>query len=397
MLDLAVIASQIRTFTQDQTAAQPLVQDALRVARARLEATKTRHTELQVRIIGSRTSWLVARLREEPCLVISAPGVPDVHTVYASDSSQIVTDRHEIALCYLLNVGLITLHYSPDAHAVLTSRPILAHPDESLLDDFPQETAAISPRRLGLRRQLSEYEALAELAETQDAEIPAVALFDGSLILWQLDTESPEFRSDTLNALTAYWEAFRECRVPIVGYISLPGSRDVLNALRVSACPHPQSRCESYCPDSVKRHADYVPPPCAGTERITDEELFALMLKPGERSAVFESAAKILEAYSETQKIDFYYLHTGFEIARVEIPRWVADDPELLNRTHALCLDQAYKGNGYPVALAEAHEQAMIRGPERDVFFYLMECRMAEFGLPVRTTRKALSKRARRV
>ena len=317
--------------------------------------------------------------------------------MFASDSSQIVTDRHEIALCYLLNVGLITINYNPEASAVLTSRPILAHPDESLLDDFPQETAAISPRRLGLRRQLSEYEALAELAETQDTSVPAVALFDGSLILWQLDNESPAFRLETLNALTAHWEGFRESRVPVVGYISLPGSRDVLNALRVSACDKPQALCEKYCPDSVKQHSEYVAPYCAGTERITDEELFALILKPGERSAVFESAAKILESYPDTQKIGFFYLHTGFEIARVEIPRWVADDPELLNRTHALCLDQAFKGNGYPVALAEAHEQAMIRGPERDVFFYLMECRMAEFGLPVRTTRKALSKRARRV
>ncbi len=397
MLDLAVIASQIRNFTQDQVAALPLMQDALRLAQTRLRETQNRKTELAARIQSSRTSWLVARLREEPSLVVSAPSVPEIHTVFASDSSQIVTDRHEIALCYLLNVGLITIHYCPDAQAVLTSRPILAHPDESLLDDFPQETAAISPRRLGIRRQLCEFEALAELAEAQDPEIPAVALFDGSLILWQLDTETPQFRKDTLDALTAYWEAFRECRVPVAGYISLPGSRDVLNALRVSVCPHPHSRCEEYCPDSVKRHVEYIAPPCAGTERITDEELFALVLQPGQRSAVFESSTKILETYQESQKIGFFYLHTGFEIARVEIPRWVADDPELLNRTHALCLDQAYKGNGYPVALAEAHEQAMIRGPERDVFFYLMECRMAEFGLPVRTTRKALSKRARRV
>jgi hypothetical protein len=397
MLDLAVIASQIRGFTQDQLSLLPVRHDALQEARNRLKRTPSEWETLQARIAASRTSWLVARLRESPSLVVAAPSIPDACTVFACDSSQIVTDRHDIALCYLLNVGLISLHYNPDAYAELTSRPILAQPDENLLDDFPQETAAISPRRLGIRRQLSEFQALSELAAQHDPHVPAIALFDGSPILWTLSSETPKFRTDTLAELFTHWEAFRLVGIPLAGYVSLPASRDVLNALRVSVCPHPQAHCEMYCPESVKPRAEYIPPPCAGTERITDAELFALVLQPGERSAVFESAATILDSYPPEQKIGFFYLNTGFEIARVEIPRWVADDPEMLAQTHALCLDQARKGDGYPVALAEAHEQALIRAPERDVFFYLMECRMAEHGLPIRTTRKALSKRTPRI
>lgn len=39
-------------------------------------------------------------------------------------------------------------------------------------------------------------------------------------------------------------------------------------------------------------------------------------------------------------------------------------------------LDQACKGNGYPVAIAEAHEQAVVKGPDRD-FFYLLINKLA--------------------
>ena len=60
----------------------------------------------------------------------------------------------------------------------------------------------------------------------------------------------------------------------------------------------------------------------------------------------------------------------------MEIPEWVGRDSSLLELVHSVCIDQIRKGDGYPVALAEAHELAVVRGAERDVFFAIMQERM---------------------
>jgi NurA-like 5'-3' nuclease len=79
-------------------------------------------------------------------------------------------------------------------------------------------------------------------------------------------------------------------------------------------------------------------------------------------------------------------------VARVEFPRWVAEPPGWLDRLHALLTSQIEKGGGYPVALMEAHEQAVVRGSERDLFYQLLEERMTARGWQPRRSAKNLSK-----
>jgi hypothetical protein len=55
------------------------------------------------------------------------------------------------------------------------------------------------------------------------------------------------------------------------------------------------------------------------------------------------------------------------------MPIWVATNPTLLDLVHAIAYDQAQKGMGYPVALAEAHQHAVVRGAERDLFYNMVE------------------------
>jgi hypothetical protein len=64
------------------------------------------------------------------------------------------------------------------------------------------------------------------------------------------------------------------------------------------------------------------------------------------------------------------YVHAGAEIARVEFPAWV--DPPGLERLAACVADQIRKGMGYPVALAEAHEQAVVKASDRRAFLDLV-------------------------
>ena len=401
MLDFSQIFPQITAFTSGRVNALDSLNAALSEATRRLRDSDPDWERTREKIARSKTSWLLAKWREAPDVRIGAPNFHEVYTALAADGSQIVADRHDIALCYVLNVGLIILRYGTGERAVLTSRPILCDVDDDLLEAQEGDAEIIAPRRLGLRRQMLEIAELAELSaqitEGKKERPPALALFDGSLILWTLEGETEEFRHKTLADFAQSMAVARSNRVPIAGYVSVPQSRDVVNALRIFVCPHENPHCERLCPNSRKPKPEYVAPGCAGTERITDAVLFWERLNKGERSAVFGSSSKILNHYAEADRICFFYLHVGAEVARIEIPAWVAEDAELLAQTHALCFDQAQKGDGYPVALAEAHEQAIIRNTERDTFFHLMARDFVQRELPLGGTQKSLSKRSRRV
>jgi hypothetical protein len=80
-------------------------------------------------------------------------------------------------------------------------------------------------------------------------------------------------------------------------------------------------------------------------------------------------------------RIYFCYVHVGTEVARIEVPQWVAENSALLHQALSLTLAQVNKGFGYPVALAEAHNQAVVRGGDRARFFALLEQQMIRAGL----------------
>ena len=86
-------------------------------------------------------------------------------------------------------------------------------------------------------------------------------------------------------------------------------------------------------------------------------------------------------------------MHMGFEIARIEMPYWVAQDDVLLEQVLGIIQDQAIKGNGYPVSLAEAHEQAVIKSSERQQFFSLLQKMHIKHNRRMPISQKSLKKR----
>jgi hypothetical protein len=209
---------------------------------------------------------------------------------------------------------------------------------------------------------------------------------DGSLILWQLESKPQDYQQASRKEFLSYLEQMRQRRIPVCGYISRPRSRDVLNALRVGLCPETAPDCDR-CPYT---HLPQLP--CAEIEGISDRRLFAQLLQPGERTQVFDSSSRILASYGE-HRIGFFYLHVGSEIVRIEVPRWVASDPGLLNLVHAVAYDQADKGMGYPVTLAEAHQHAVVRGTDRDLFYDMITTILLRRGVRTAISPKNLHKR----
>ena len=77
----------------------------------------------------------------------------------------------------------------------------------------------------------------------------------------------------------------------------------------------------------------------------------------------------------------------------MELPLWAAENPALVDFTHAAVYDQCRRSNGYPVALMEAHEQAVVSPAESRDFWRLANKLLQGEGLPVQESAKAISKR----
>ncbi|MBD1909538.1 MULTISPECIES: DNA double-strand break repair nuclease NurA [unclassified Leptolyngbya] len=405
MLDLVKLARQMQDIGQHLNDEAAATRQRLDRAQQFLQEARGRQAEL----VNLRQMWgdrlgFSAAIPQEPldtCIPL-APAPPN-HTVLATDGSQIAPSHHEIAYCYLINVGRIVLHYGQNRHPLLDSLPEIFYRPEDLYSS--RQWGISTEEWMGYRRTASEATVLAELAaaEMEGRELrqeslrveeraggqkteampsppppaslsPTLAMVDGSLTHWFLDPLPAEARDRILLPILDAWETLRLLRVPLVGYLSAARSGESLNFLRLHTCPKDQPDCQSYCPGQT----DIAP--CQVFAPLRDTALWGIVLKPGQRSAIWRSSARILDYYDH-HRTYFCYVHMGSEIARVEFPAWVAEDAELLNAALSLTMTQVDKGQGYPVALAEAHNQAVVRGGDRARFFALLEQQMIRAGL----------------
>lgn len=387
MLDLGKVSQQIsRMAAEGQQVAEDMRQ-RLDIARAQFAIESARLDAFLRKLDISKTSWLLAQVSTGLAQAYPLPARPAAVTVVASDGSQITPSHHEVVPAFLLNISTIVLHYGTGERAELTSTPTLFYRDDDLYMDYGGQRVQVAGDILGMRRTLMEFQALVQRASrAQQTNHRTCALSDGSLILWQLEGKPQDYQHAMLEQYLSYFEHARQQHMPVAGYISRPRSRDVLNTLRVGLCPEVAPNCDR-CP-----YGDLPQLPCATIEGLSDRRLFAGVLRPGERTQVFGSRSRILDAYG-AHRIGFFYLHVGAEIVRIEIPQWVAHNAALLDLVHAVAYDQAQKGMGYPVALAEAHQQAVVRGAERDVFYDMVTAVLTRRGVQADMSPKNLRKR----
>ncbi len=359
-----------------------------------------------------KVTWLVAAPAERlegdvPLLGARRPPVPvpSDYVALATDGSQIDVDRHGPAHCFLINIGGALLRYGSQHGAELFSEPHLYSRDDQMSIGDPAggiRVQAIEGPVLGIKRMVMECEALERRLRDLAAGTPVLALLDGSLVLWELSSDRyPDFvqahllEEGLLPALDGLYEQRQSGPLAFASYISRPRSTEVLNILRVAHCPHDgleTKGCDFFCGrDGVgKKECDEV------AQGLMDRDLFEQLLEPGERSAVFASQSPIVKRYGR-HRISFFYVNVGGEIARVETPQWVVDDPDAIDLLHATLLDQCRKGRGYPVALQEAHERAVVTAADRRYFWTLVEASLEEQGLGASTSEKARSKRVRSI
>ena len=354
--------------------------------------------KLQKKLANSRTTWLLAGLVDGLAGSFPVPPCPADFTVLATDGSHIDVDRHQTARCYLINIGTVLLKYGAAPDAELASYPRLYSGDTDMAiksSGTKDRDQAIEGTLLGIKRSVDECAYLATIGRSQPAGSINLALMDGSLILWGLaGKDYPDFVVEAmldkgmLEHLAAMKSLNEDRKFALASYISFPRGSDVVNVLRVAVCPRDVIDTDKTCTDCKSRECDKI-------TGIQDRDLFAASLKPGERSSLFISTSSIVKKYGDEHLIHFFYVKSDEEIARVEIPAWVAGNRELLELTHSLILDQCRRGQGYPVSLSEAHEQAVVTGADRENFWQLVELSLVEEHMPTSGSAKSQSKKTR--
>jgi hypothetical protein len=295
----------------------------------------------------------------------------------------------------LINLGTVKINYGSKPSAELETFPKLySNPEDLIISsrDDNLQREIIQGNLLDAKRSVEECRQLAEMTKSLAAGSTSIAMMDGSLILFGLENY-PRFVTDELllkgflKHLNTIKESCTERQLILASYISYPQSSHVINALKVAICPYDKADCERYCSGTKGK--------CEAISDLQDKTVFYRTLSYGERSARFINPSVIVDKYYGIHRVYFFYLRLEDEIARVEVPEWVAMRTDLLDLAHVLVLDQCRRGQGYPVALSEAHEKAVVSAMDREQFWGLVEETLIEEKLPVNTSTKSRTKRTR--
>jgi len=277
------------------------------------------------------------------------PALIEGITLIAADGSQIFADRHaEVEYC-LVNTGAIWMRYG-SAEAPVTS----IH--SNLI--YAEQLEGMSDDRLSLQRDMAERVRLLELAI--EAQTPVITLTDGPLELWTTTLEEGSVVGEFKKSLEIYLSMLRKlCELNAItaGYVDKPGADLVVRLLEVARATE----------EDIPKMKTYRP-----FRGVTDIALFKDILQPGERSAIFGIQSRSARHYQGELGLHFFYLNVGRlehpYLARVEIPRWVVEQPSMLDNLHAVLVSQCgmIGARRYPYLLHRAHETAVVSMEDKE-------------------------------
>ena len=273
------------------------------------------------------------------------PDLPQQVTVIAADGSQINPDRHAALLFSLINVGVIAIEAgsgkTPDT---------FTFSDLKYGEELYSDTGIIGEDLIALGRDLAERQKLLDLAEHYPA--PVVALTDGPVEVWGPKGGNSEAYRQTLETHLVILSRLQDRDVTLAGVVDKPGANLLVRLLEI-ADMHVED-----LKDITKK---------SSLRGVSDLWMFAQLLPPGQRSAVFGLQSSSRAHYKGGLALHFFYLNTSRDehpnLVRVEIPGWVAQNEERLNMLHATLISQCriMGARAYPYILHRAHEIAVVK------------------------------------
>ncbi len=338
-----------------------------------IEGYADRLDELRARV--NRAAEIVPNLRcavpvDEPLdRAFALPSLPEVFTIIAADGSQINPSRHARVEFCVINVGVVKMVRGSGLAPEISTQSQLLDYDAVFLPGG----GMISEGMVALKRDLREREALAELAG--EVQPPAISMTDGPLELYHEPQETAEF-TRTLDRYLEVLAQLKNRGLMTLGYVDKPGSDLIGRMLELV-----QMSDEDLGAYHQRRRR------FAG---VSDIQLVANLLKnPGDRSALFAIYSQTALRFGRDLLPHFFYLNVGISgkphLARVEVPGWVAADPDAVGLIQAVLTEQAgiLGTRPYPYVLHRAHEVAVVTLPEHQ---HVEEMIVAEFerrGIPL--------------
>ena len=315
-------------------------------------------------------------------LALDPPVHPAQLSIVAGDGSQIYPDSHGIALYYLINIGTIAFRHGSGQAPLVNTYPTVSSETES-----PSDDEIISGPVVNARRDVGELTRIADLALAESATTATVALTDGTLALWVQEKTIPEDEQDRVQRdYLQQLDRLREAQLPIGAFLSRPRSTNVTQLAYLATFDDPDKALSSVVNDRG--------PAFKG---LRDTTVLTALLQPGQRSALFEVAPAWNTTYRDRgHSIHFFYVNVGTatqpEIARIEVPVWIAQDRSAVGVLHAAIVEQCKVSPGYPYVLARAHEIAVVTNTERAEFEKMIATQLTRQGLEALPSEKAHQK-----
>jgi hypothetical protein len=318
------------------------------------------------------------------------------YTALATDGSEIDPDRHgAVDSFYVINIGEARIPYGqPHRDVRLHSTSDVKFREEDLFIVDPRDARRQVPvrdRHLDAVRTVEELRRLAALAETEAAQhgdVPVIALVDGTLLFSVLEERPRDFlRARFYGQYAEQLDRLRSADAVLAAYASRTRGIDLVALFR-ALCGTQTSACSVCGPGGA--------PGCA-LRGLSDAQLLGPLLGRWERSALFRVRSNVHDPYYGEHRVYFFLLDTGDEVARVEVPEWVALDPRKLDWVHTSLVDQCAKGLGYPAVLARADDRAVISPRDRNILDNLIRAEMARRGVHARASAKLGRKQVRTV
>ena len=288
-------------------------------------------------------------------------------TLLAADGSQILPDRHAAVQYSLVNVGAIAIRTDSG------STPEIFTDSDLLFDDeLFTETGMVTEEAIEQQRDIAERRKLLELAPNYPG--PILALTDGPMELWGAKGAGEQDYRKNLEIHKSVLSQLQARDVTVAGYVDKPSANLVIRTLEIALL----STDEEF--KNIRN--------LHRLRGVTDRWLYCF-LPAGHRSAVFGLQSGSRTHYTGDLALHFFYLNVGETghpwLVRVEIPAWVAQAPEKLNRLHATLLNQCsiMGARPYPYILHRAHEIAVVKFDEKRQVEQMLELELRAAGTEI--------------
>jgi len=369
-VDYQDIKQQIQQVASQSGQQQQAIRDRLVTARGLLAQYANELDFLRQRVEAAARQFglrVACPLREPLDFAADPPGQHARPVVLAADGSQVNPSRHDEVIFGLINVGLFRM-----APGESPGEAVAGHlfSDDEL---YPAQGGMISEDLVALKRDLKERNFLLQKAGLEQG--PVLALVDGPLLYRKprdvsgahADAEVEQAFADFLSVT----EQMAARGIAMAGYVDRPGADLLVRLLELADTPPAELA-------QADRHRPL--------RRVSDVALLSGVLGPGQRSAVFALESSDARVFSEQTRPHFFYLNVGAVkpyLARVEIPAWAANDPDVTGAIHAVLLEQCrvLGRRAYPYALLRAHEIAVVSYEEKRQIAGMITQELSKYGV----------------